>query len=233
MRKKDVIEQDAVPRQSDAAAVALQLSHAIQQLVGLSCKDSLQNMPEQIIQMLGQMQQVETKQQQTLFQLESVKQQLDGMVSASKLLENASKTNHLLGKQHYDEHITQPILRSLLPVLDLIEDARKSRENQDEDISRRSKDLFDAVWSQLEQFLANYDLHILRHNTNDRFDPQSMKPVTWTPTEDARLNGHVAKSLQIGFRLGEGRMLRLETVSLFKHQPSQNDTVTLDERVEQ
>jgi hypothetical protein len=60
-----------------------------------------------------------------------------------------------------------------------------------------------------------------------------MRPVTWTPTKDKKLDGCVAKSLQIGFQQGEGKTLRLETVSLFKYQPSQTNAVTINERPEE
>jgi len=215
---ESAILQKSDPQQGTDAA--LQLSQALQQLVGASMKNCLQNMPEQIMQLSHQVHKIETKQQQSVYNFESIQQQLENLASVNKLLENASKTNHLLGKQHYDEHIIQPIVRSLFPVLDLVEDAQKHWSN-----SQQITELFNVVWSQMEQFMANYDVHIIKHDINDKFNLQTMKPVKWIPIEDSQLDGCVAESLQIGFQFGKERMLRLETVSLFKFQPSQTNTI--------
>lgn len=225
MKDKAVQHGDVSQTSSDAA---LQLFRALQYLVDTTMGNCLQNMPEQIIQLAHQMHQIETKQQQSLYDFESVRKQLGNLASVNKLLENASETNHLLGKQHYDEHVIQPMLRSLFPVFDLIEDARRHRS-----ISQQAADFANAVWSQLEQFLKTYDVDVIRHYPNDRFDPQVMKPITWVPVENKRLDGRVAESLQIGFRFTKGRILRLETVALFGHQPSRKNMVTLNERTEQ
>ncbi len=224
--KDKTVQHGGVPQTGSDAA--LQLLQALQYLVDSSMRNCLENMPEQIIQLAHQMHQIETKQQQALYDFESVKKQLGNLASVNKLLENASETNHLLGKQHYDEHVIQPMLRSLFPVFDLIEDARRHRS-----ISEQVADFSKAVWSQLEQFLKIYDVDLIRHRPKDRFDPQIMKPIRWIPVENSRLDGRVAESLQIGFRLSKERILRLETVALFGHQPSQKNMVTLNERKEQ
>ena len=179
------------------------------------------------MQLLHQANKIETKQQQSVYDFESIKQQLENRASVSKLLENASEMNHLLAKQHYDEHVIQPMVRSLFPVLDLIEDARKHWSS-----SQQVTELFDAVWSQMEQFMAVYDVHVIKHGTNDKFNPQTMKPVKCIAIGDSQIDGCVAESLQVGFKFGKERMLRLETVSLFKFQPSQTKTIKLNERAE-
>lgn len=205
----------------------LQLFQVLQQLTAASMTNCLQDMPRQVTQLSNQVSQVETKQQQSLYNLESVKQQVEKLTSTNKLLENASETNHLLGKEHYDEHVIQPVVRSLFPVLDLIEDARKHWSN-----SKRIIELFNVIWSQMEQFLAIYDVHVIKHAAKDEFNPQIMKAILWVPIDKKRLDGRVAESLQIGFQLGQIRMLRLETVSLFKYQPLETNSITLSERIE-
>jgi molecular chaperone GrpE (heat shock protein) len=44
-----------------------------------------------------------------------------------------------------------------------------------------------------------------------------MKPVSRVSTTDKRLDGLVAKSLQIGFRWNQQRLLRPESVSIYKY----------------
>ena len=142
----------------------------------------------------------------------------------NSLLENAGKINHLLSQQHYDDHIIQPIVRSVFPLFDIIEDARKCYDN-----SR----IFDALLCQLRQFLAVYNVKVIKHSINDKFDPKLMKPIKWLPTADQLQDGLVAESMQIGFCLNSERILRLETVALFKCQPSEINSINLNQGAEQ
>ena len=177
--------------------------------------------------MASQLAKVETQQKQLNFRLDSIEKVLSNLSSHKKLLENASQTNLLLGKQHYDEHIIKPVVRSLFPVFDHIEDARRHWSH-----SSQTTELLGAISSQLEQFLATYDVHVIQHQADNKFDPKIMKPIKLIPTEDGQLNDHIAESLKVGFRLGTERMLRLEMVTLFKHQPSQTNTINPNERAE-
>jgi len=128
-----------------------------------------------------------------------------------------------LGKQYYQEHIIEPMLRSLFPVFDIIADSRKHHG----DCSCNAMSLMDSIYSQLQQFLVNYDVEIFEHSAGDRFNPKSTKPIGWESTAEKHLENSIAQSLQAGFRLGQTRILRMETVSLFKYQPSKTNTTHL------
>ena len=231
MFKKDSDNQNQgkLPRAPDDGPAIL-LIQALQQLIEMLNDHNSQKVAEHTMPMLYQMRQIETKQQQAVYHLEAMRKQFDVMVSNNKLLENASLANQLLGKQHYQDHIIQPIIRSVFPVFDIIEDTRKFWISSGEQVDNRILDFINAVWSQLEQFLVNYDVHIISHNPNDQFDPQIMKPVKWTITDNRKLDGRMAESLQIGFRFGQDKVLRLESVSLSKYRASQTETITLNER---
>ena len=233
MPKKDSDNQNEgkLPRGPDDGPAIL-LIQALQQLIEMLNDHNSQKIAEHTMPMLYQMRQIETKQQQAVYHLEAVKRQLEVLVSNNKLLENASSTNQLLGRQHYQDHIIQPIIRSVFPVFDIIEDTRKFWNSSGEQVDNRILDFINAVWTQLQQFLVNYDVHIIRHNPNDKFDPQITKPVKWTFTDKRKLDGRVAESLQIGFRFGQDKVLRLESVSLYKYRASQTETITLNERNE-
>jgi molecular chaperone GrpE (heat shock protein) len=205
----------------------LHLLRVFQQISDTSVKNCIQDLPGQIVNLSNQVSQAETKQQQSLYDIESIKQQLENMASTNILLENASKTVQLLGKQHYDEHVIEPLARSLFPVFDLIADANKHWSSSEQVI-----ELLNVIWTQMAQFLAFYDIHVITHNAKKKFNPQTMKPLTWIPVDNKKLDGLVAESLQIGFQIGNARMLRLETVSLFKYQPSKTNSITLNERTE-
>jgi molecular chaperone GrpE (heat shock protein) len=218
-------ESDIMKQGSDAV---LQLFQILQQLMGTSMSNCLQNMPEQIVKLSNQLSQAETKQQQSLYDLESVKQQLGKLASTNKLLENASETNQLLSQEHYSQHIIEPMVRSLFPIFDLITDSHKYHS----DLSCKEMTLMHSIYSQLQQFLANYGIEITKHTTGDSYNPKTMKAIKWEVTSEEHLEKSIARSLQVGFKLGQTRILRMETVSLFKYQPSETNSVTLNERIE-
>jgi hypothetical protein len=205
----------------------LHLLQVFQQISDASVKNCIQDMPGQLVGLSKQISQTETKQQQSLYDLESVKHQLENMTTTNILLENASETIQLLGKLHYDEHVIEPLARSSFPVFDLIADANKHWGSSEQVI-----ELLNMIWTQMAQFLAVYDIHIITHKAKDEFNPKKMKPIAWVPIDNRQLDGRIAESLQLGFQFGNVRMLRLETVSLFKYQPSETNSITLNERTE-
>jgi len=220
-----------VKRPSQASAKtdpAVSLTRALRQLIDTAHQNSTEDMADQNIPMLYQMGQVETKQQQCLYHLEAVGKQLQALTANHKLLENAGRSNDLLGEQHYQKHVLEPLLRSLFPVFDLIQDAGKSSDNE----QPQSEDLIQSVWAQLEQFLVNYDIHIIRHTSGQGLDPKVMKPMKWTLTTDQTLHRRVCESLQIGFRRGQERILRHESVSLYKFQADETKSNSSIERIE-
>ncbi len=207
-------------QQEEVSDTALQLAQAIQELMEEYETDLPQEVSEQIVRLSNQISQVENKQQLSLNHFESIRQLLENTVSTNNLLEKAGEANHLLGKQHYQEHIIEPMLRSLFPVFDIIADSRKHHEY----CSCNATSLMDSIYSQLLQFLANYDVEIFEHFAGDSFDPKTMTPIKWEITSEKHLENLIAQSLQAGFRLGQARILRMETVSLYQYQPSKTNT---------
>ena len=172
---------------------------------------------ERLIPLSSQVAQIEVQQKKSAFHMDSIEKTINNLSSHSKLLENASQTNLLLGKQHYEDHIIQPMARSLFAVIDLVEDARKPRKDNNCQAGQDQVELIEAIRVQLEQFLQNYGVEVIRHQPNTQFSRQLMKPVSRVSTTDKRLDGLVAKSLQIGFRWNQQRLLRPESVSIYKY----------------
>lgn len=222
MSEENDIQQEEV---SDAA---LQLAQAIHELMEEYEPDLPQEISEQIVRLSNQISQVENKQQQSINHLESIRPLLENTVSANNLLEKAGEMNQLLGQEHYDRHIIEPMLRSLFPVFDIIADSRKHHGY----CSCNAMSLMASIHSQLLQFLANYDIEIIKHAVGDSYNPKTMQAIKWEITSEKYLEKSVAQSLQIGFRLGQTRILRMETVSLFEYQPSKTNTNTIIERNE-
>jgi molecular chaperone GrpE (heat shock protein) len=206
------------------------LEDGLRQLVEQAHERSLQDIAEQTMPVLYQMGQIETKQQQALYNLETIQKQFEVFLANNKLLENASLENQVLTRQHYEEHVILPMVRSIFPVFDIIHDAKLYWKGPGKPDAPQIMNLIDAIWIQLQQFLRNYDIEIVAHKPKAIFEPQLMRPVKARETDDKDLDGLVAKSLQVGFRQGRQRLLRLETISLYTYRPSHTETVTLNER---
>lgn len=200
--------------QFDTAAMIL--GQALLRFLERSNSRIAEKILESLIPMASQLTKVETQQKQLNFQLGSVEKILTNLSSHSKLLENASQANHILSKQHYEDHIIQPMLRSLFVVIDLIEDGCKSWKDGQGQATQPQIELLEAIKVQLEQFFQNYGIEVVRHRPNSRFNPQFMKPVSKISTSNNELDGLVARSLQIGFRWNQQRLLRPESVSIYK-----------------
>ena len=208
------------------------LEDGLRQLVEQAHERSLQDITEQTMPVLHQMGQIETKQQQSLYHLETIQKQLEMSLANGKVLENASLENQALTRQHYEEHVILPMVRSIFPVFDIIHDAKRFWKRREEPESPPFMDLINAIWTQLMQFLRIYDIEIVVHEPKATFEPQFMRPVKVRETDDRSLDGLVAKSLQVGFRQSRQRLLRLETISLYAYRPSHIETITLNERKE-
>jgi len=201
--------------QFDTAAMVL--GQALLQFMERSNSRIAEKVLESLIPMASQLTKVETQQKQLNFQLGSIEKVLSNLSSYSKLLENASQTNLLLGKQHYEDHIIQPMARSLFAVIALIEDARKPRKDNSCQAGQDQAELIEAIRIQMEQFFANYGVELIRHLPNTQFNRQLMKPVSRVSTSNKKLDGLVAGSLQIGFMWNQQRLLRPESVSIYKY----------------
>ncbi len=159
--------------------------------------------------MAGLLPDFEAQGKKTSYELAAIKDQIGAFAVSAELLENANRTNQLLGDQFYEQRIIGPMARGLFPIMDLICDAI--------DRSDSDRQCLTALRAQLEQFLAGYGIEAFSCKACSPFDPKSMKPLQNAPTNRPDLNGFVAKSLQCGFRTGES-VLRLETVSIYKFE---------------
>jgi molecular chaperone GrpE (heat shock protein) len=168
-----------------------------------------------------QLTKIEAGQQQINYSLERIAERQEQLTEESKLLESASRRNQLLANEHYENHVIQPMVRSLIPTLDYVEDARDGIPGRGEDGDERIQELTEGVLIQLGQFLSAYGVEPIQHRAGAKFDPTEMKSVKTVTTHDKRLDKYVAKSLQAGFRGPQQRLLRPESVVLYKYcEPS-------------
>jgi len=174
----------------------------------------LDPVPAKLTQVETQLTKVQTSQQQVIYSLEHIEKQLEQHNAESKLLENASQENHLLSKEHYQEHVIQPMVRSLFPLFDFIEETRCSMAEHDD--NGEIQEFVEGVFIQLRQFLSAYEIEPIWHKPRAKFNPSLMKPVKTVATDNSQLDSRVAKSLQAGFWWRRERILRFETVTLYK-----------------
>jgi hypothetical protein len=191
-------------------------------------QEILDQMPADLAQLETLPTKVQTNQQQIIYSLERIEKQLVQLNAESKLLENASQENRLLGQEHYQNDIVQPMVRSLFPIVDFINDAKDRSTNPDADKKIDADGLIDAIFTQLQQFLAVYQIEPIRHKPKAKFDPRMMRPVKTVPTDNRQLDNRIAKSLQAGFWWRKERILRFESVALYKFKDSKSITENLE-----
>ena len=192
--------------------VGEKLSSALAELMSRSVNDSISGLPEKLMQLDHELHKVQIKQQQFAYNFEAIKQSLEKLSANNTLLENASRANQHLTNDHYSQHIIEPMACSLFATIDLIEDAQSSSPQQP------NNELGDAIKTQLLQFLAGYGIEVIRHKEGCEFDRKLMNPVNTVSTQDKNLDGRIAKSLLSGFRWKDQKLLRAESVSLYKFE---------------
>ena len=165
--------------------------------------------------LLGALPDFDAQSKRTDYKLDSLEKRIDTLTANNELLENANQMNRLLSPQFYDERVVMPMARNLFPIMDLIMVA-KGKLAEDTSKYQLALQYLSALQVQLEQFLAGYGIESFSHKTKN-LDPKVMKPLKTTPTDDCNLEGLVEKTLQCGFKIEE-RVLRLESVSLYKYQ---------------
>ncbi len=195
----------------EPSPATLQIALALDQLVKTQNKP-LEDVTEHLLQLENN---IAKNQQQNQIQFTNLSQQLKNLESLQTLLETINETNRKLSDQFYDEQIIQPMTRSLFPLLDF---TVKVEESLKENAPRYQLALQynTAIQTQLDQFLINFGIERFHHEAEEPFDPKIMKPLKSIGTNDKHLNDLVAESLLCGFKKQE-RVLRLETVSLFKY----------------
>jgi hypothetical protein len=199
--------------QMTAGIAALHTAHAA---ITRSQQAILNKFDDRLAAVNSRLATIETGQQQIIYSLQHVEEQLEGLIAESKLLENASQEMRLLSKEHYQDHVIEPMARSLFGLFDFVEKARgtTARCSGNGEI----QEFIEAVSVQLRQFLSSYQIEPILHKPGAKFDPGEMRPVKTVCTHDRRLADRVERSLQAGFRCGRERLLRAESIALYKYR---------------
>jgi hypothetical protein len=193
-------------------------------------QDIMDQMGTRLMPISGQLTEINTRLQQIIYSVERVEKQQEQLNAQGQLLDNASRERQILTEEHYQDHIIQPMVRSLFSILDFVNDVRNGSTGHSNNGEMCTEELADSVLVQLCQFLSAYEIELIQHKADAKFDPRQMRPVKKIPTDDKRLDNRVAKSLRTGFRgKQQQRLLRPESVVLYEYRETKS-TNTVKER---
>ena len=128
------------------------------------------------------------------------------LASKSQALERASGELGRLGENFYERHVLEPMVRSIFPLFDLLEEANGGEEGGA---------LATALGSETVEFLAQYNIEPYRHKEGDEFDGKTMQPIKIVEAEEKDQDYKIKQSCKSGFKWGE-RVLRAEPVILYR-----------------
>lgn len=140
-------------------------------------------------------------------------------------LEAALKERSVLSEQYFGEHVIEPMSQTLFPAIDLIDDALAALPEEQSGCDTSVRQLLGAIKAQHLQFLIHYSIEYIRHEPGTAFDPQVMKPAKVVLAPSVELDHCMASSLQAGFRVRQGRLLRPESVAIYACQNTENRTL--------
>jgi len=147
----------------------------------------------------------------------------------SKALEHASSELGRLGENFYERHVLEPMIRSIFPLFDLVEDAYPA-EDKGKNADPGTK-LITAMGSEAIEFLAQYGIEPFRHEAGDKFDEKTMQPIKIVEAKGEEQDYKIKESCKSGFKWGQ-RVLRAEPVVLYRFKEAGNDCSDAAERKE-
>lgn len=178
----------------------------------------LNSLHSQLAGLQGQLSEIAGRQQQLEYAQQAESERFSGLIQQTKLLENISRDNHLLGQQHYRQHIVEPMVRSVFPIFDIVSNNHLCQSHENNSINPQAYEIIDMVKTCLRQFLSAYQVYPIQHKAGSKFNPGLMKPVKQLTTNNPRLDKRVAKCLQVGFLYKKEIVLRFESVALYRYE---------------
>ncbi len=142
------------------------------------------------------------------------------LAAKSKALEHASGELGRLGENFYERHVLEPMVRSIFPLFDLLEEANTGEEGGA---------LATALGSETVEFLAQYGIEPYRHKEGDAFDGQTMQPIKIVEAEEKEQDYKIKQSCKSGFKWGE-RVLRAEPVILYRFKEAKGGDSDAEEK---
>jgi len=146
--------------------------------------------------------------------------QLQGLIAHSQLLERASQEHAQLSEEHYQRRIVEPMCRLLFPAVNVLDKALRLKSVGEGPTHGARWTVVEQIQVYLVQFFSAHDIKPIRSTSGTPLNPKVMKPVRFIPCPDKDLDGLVAGSLEAGFIRGTDRVLRFESVALYRYKES-------------
>ncbi|MCD6404954.1 MAG: hypothetical protein J7M19_03935 [Planctomycetes bacterium] len=121
-------------------------------------------------------------------------------IQAGKCLENASREQALLAERHYQDHIIDPLVNSLVALVRLVEGTHMETSPNSEAAAGAVAKLKATLRGGLEELLSVYGVETFTSAQGTPFDKLTMRVVRVVPTDDPALDWKVARSLLSGIR---------------------------------
>ena len=153
-------------------------------------------------------------------QLCQVNRSLEALTGEHRALTLANEQVNRQGELHWEEHIVQPLVTQLFPLVDLVLGFRAAERARAGGKNERDS-AFKAIQTMLDDFLATYGIECFVPRVREVFDPVSMKAVKVMATDVKALHNHVQGTVQAGFRRGRTVLKPASVVLLRQEKPGQ------------
>ena len=140
------------------------------------------------------------------------------LIARSQLLEKASQERARLSEEHHQHHVIEPMIRLLFPLVDVLDKAKGLKGKNTAFVDRAQWAVVEQIQIYMNQFLSAHNITVVRSQSGAPLNPKVMKPVQFVTCQNIGQNSRVAKSLQAGFVHGTGRVLRFESVALYRYE---------------
>ncbi len=193
-------------------------------------------------QVLEQIQQSQSEQREQIAKLEEIQslqgrslqslerlfvkqtEAVEALYGKQDCLEQTSRQQTLLSEQHYQQHVIEPLVRRVFPLIDMLLETASG--SNGEPFPNAQTDLLEALRAELYELLAGYGIEPIRVTAGSQFEAKVMKPVRFVPTPRAKKDKKIESVVRPGFRRGE-RILRPVMVAVYRFKDSKESSNNL------
>ena len=191
---------------ADQPPLEQMLPQAIAQILAMpQTLEQIQQSQSEQSEQIAQLEETQSLQGQSLQSLEGSTQKLTEAVKAlygkQECLERTSRQNTLLSEQHYQQHVIEPLVRRIFPLIDILSESG-SGSNGNQFPNARS-DILAALAAELRELLAGYGVEPIQVADGSPFDAKIMKPVRFVTTFRSKDDKIVESMDRLGFRRDE------------------------------
>ena len=153
--------------------------------------------------------------------IDGIEAGLKALCDRNDLLEHASQHQAQLTDQHYRDHVVGPVVRQIIPLVDMTEEALPASESEDGPDS--ASPLIRGIRDDLQEALARLGVEQFRSPPGSSFDPKCMQPVRFEQTANQSQDRTVAEVVRAGYLMDQ-KVLRPASVAIYQFKMSDQRT---------